>query len=184
MLPRPGPAGAGAGGHAAPWGSPEVGLIISGLSSHSQHPARGTGREGSESSESGRNRRPPAKAWTRGRQGCIWGQWGQGRGGRGEDPHGESGPASLSSGRTRHFARDLGSAVSPGWEGETSGPVRVYGLSERVLVFVVVVIVGVLFCFVWVLVWLVCFLRGTNVCNYFIQSSLYVSVTNKEEILS
>lgn len=122
MSPRPGPAGAGAGGHAAPWGSPEVGLIISGLSSHSQHPARGTGREGSESAESGRNRRPPAKAWARGRQGCIWGQWGQGRGGRGEDPHGESGPASLSSGRTRHFARDLGSAVSPGWEGETSRP--------------------------------------------------------------
>ena len=67
---------------------------------------------------------------------------------------------------------------------ETSCPV-VFTVVRRVLVFVVVV-VGVLFCFVSFFFGLAClFLRGVKkkVCNYFLQSSHYMTVNNKEEIL-
>lgn len=40
-LPRVAPAGVGAGGHTAPWGSSEVSLVISSLSSTQQHPGVG-----------------------------------------------------------------------------------------------------------------------------------------------
>lgn len=62
----------------------------------------------------------------------------------------------------------------------------VFTVVRKVLVFVVVV-VGVLFCFVlFFLFGLACLLlkrAKKKVCNYFLQSSHYISVNNKEEIL-
>ena len=77
----------------------------------------------------------------------------------------------------------------PRWEGRRPAALVVFTVVGKVLVFVIVV--GVFFCFIVVfcffffLVWLVCFLREgkKKVCNYFLQSSHYISVNNKEEIL-
>ena len=66
---------------------------------------------------------------------------------------------------------------------KTSPPAPfVFTVVRKVLVSVLDV-VRVLFCFVLVLVWLVCFLREKKVGSYFLQNSHYISVDNKEEIL-
>ena len=78
----------------------------------------------------------------------------------------------------------------PRREGRRPAALVVFTVVRKVLVFVIVV-VGVLFCFVlfcFVLFFgLACLLlkraKKKKVCNYFLQSSHYISVNNKEEIL-
>lgn len=76
----------------------------------------------------------------------------------------------------------------PRREGRRPAALVVFTVVRKVLVFVVVV-VGVLFCFVLFFSFfgLACLLlkraKKKKVCNYFLQSSHYISVNNKEEIL-
>lgn len=119
---------------------------------------------------------------------CFGAQKGRGWGGRifhGESrpPCHQGAPSSLPV-----ASAQLAWAASRDGRGRRPAALVVFTVVRKVLVFVVVV-VGVLFCFVFVfflfLVWLVCFLKRAKkkVCNYFLQSSHYISVNNKEEIL-
>ena len=143
-LPRLAPAGVGAGGHAAPWGSSEVSLVISRLSSTQQHSGVGRGLRGRV--QAGETRQP-AKAWEIRVTGLYLGA--VGKAGEGRIFHGESRPKSWS-GCTQHFARDLGAAgpaVSPGWEGRKPArqPRSCLRLSEK---FWFLFLMSLGFCFV------------------------------------
>ena len=94
----------------------------------------------------------------------------------------------LPSGRTQHFARGLcsaGPAASHDGRGGDQLPSSCLQLLERF--WFSLLLLG--FCFVLFCLFffgLACFLfkRGEKkVCNYFLQSSHYISVNNKEEIL-
>lgn len=156
------PVGAGAGCHAAPWGSSEATLVASRLSSHSQHAGLGRRQRGPRWRTARRSDKAACKGLrSEAEQDDVWGPWSQGE----EDSAWREQTRIPVTGCTQHFAR------AQGGRAETSRPLFVYCCRKS--------FVSCFCCFVFSLA--VCFLREKEVCNYFIQSSHYVS--EKEEIL-